>query len=558
MKASLRSAAPGLMPRRSALCVALACAVMCGEAAAFNIDTGVDGLKMRFDNTIRYTLGQRVQKQSDAIIGNPNFDDGDRNFDRGAIVNNRIDILSEFDMVYNRDFGVRVSAAGWLDAAYSGSLDNTNLATSNHFESGQPAFGLSDYANRYFNGPSGEWLDAYVFGKVDLGDMPLRVRAGRHTINWGESLLGSGAIHGVSYGQAPLDMGKALALPGVEAKELYLPRTQISAQLQVTPEFSLAAQYFLEWRYTRFPEAGTYLGFGDPYLRGGESMILGPDFYVMRGGDITPKKTGDWGVMAQWRPDWLDGTLGFYGRRLSDTMPAEALVVLDANPKYYLDFASDIDMYGVSLSKQYAGISFGVDVNYRHNMPLLTETILLEDASGLPTKGNTLGARGNTVHAVVNALGQIGGTPLWDVADWIVEGAWMRWLSVSQGEQYFMGRDDYTAIDRVSKDAFTLSVNFEPAWYRVFSGANLSMPLSYSVGLGGNAAVNSGGNKGAMSYSAGLALDYLNRYRIDLKYVGYTGKYDIDPLTGAMETPNGTEPMLKDRGAWFLTFKTTL
>ena len=546
--------------RRHALSIAALslCAMACGSAAGFELDTGNDDLQVRFDNTVRYNYGQRVQQQNRALLGNPNYDDGDRNFAKGDTTNNRLDLLTEFDVVYQRKFGARLSAASWYDAAYAGGFANTSLATENHLVNGRPAFGLSDYANRYYEGPSGEILDAFIFGTADLGTMPLAMRLGRTTVNWGESLLGAGAIHGISYGQAPLDQGKALAVPGVEAKELYIPRAQMSAQLQATPELSFGAQYFLEWRPTRVPESGTYLGFGDFYQFGGESLINPalPGGRAYRGADITPKNTGDWGLMSRWSPQWLDGTMGFYARNFSDTIP-QVVLLAGARSQYYFNYASDIDMYGVSLSKQIAGISFGLDVNYRRNMPLVSDIVSVRSASQLPTEGETLGARGNTAHVVLNALGSVGATPLWGSATWAAELTWSEWLSVTQGAQYFKGRDNYVGIDRVSKNATGLALNFTPTWYQVFPGMDLLMPLSYSIGLSGNSAVATGGSKNAGSFAAGLGLDVYSKYRFDLKYVGYFGDTTLNAAGTAVALANGSQALLNDRGAVFLTFKTT-
>lgn len=538
------------------------CAMAWQDAQAIEIDTGNADLQLRFDNTLRYNLGKRVENQSTPILKNPNNDDGDRNFKKNSIVNNRLDVLTESDLVYKQKYGARVSAALWYDDAYAGSLDNDSLATSNHLDSsGKPALGLSHYADRYYEGPSGEILDAFVFGGFDLGNAPVQVRAGRHTVNWGESLLGSGAINGIAYGQAPLDQGKALALPGIEAKELYIPRTQISAQLQATPELSFAAQYFLEWRPSRVPESGTYLGFSDIYMQGGESYILSPKLRALHGDDIEPKNVGDWGLMTRWSPEWLDGTLGFYVRRFSDTLP-QVILLQTRQPEYFLNYASGIDMYGISLSKEVAGISFGVDLNYRHDMPLVSQAARVTSAKGLPDDGDILGARGDTLHGVVNAIGTFSSTPLFDSASWATELAWSHWVSVnSDPNNLFKGSSQYrsvsTNIDAVDRNAYTMAVNFTPTWYQVFPGGDLSMPLSYSVGLNGNSAVASGGSEDAGSYAAGLGLDLYNRYRFDLKYVDYFGDYSKSP-TGAALTPNGSQALLEDRGAIYFTFKTTI
>lgn len=546
-------------PRHTALAAALAalCAGVCGSAGAFEINTANEDLQIHWDNTIRYNFGKRAEAQSQAILGNPNFDDGDRNFKKNSTVTNRVDLLSEFDIVYRDKFGARVSAAGWYDQAYSGNLDNTSLATSNHLDAnGNQALGLSDHTKRFHKGPSGEWLDAFVFGSFDLGTMPLSVRAGRHTVYWGESLLDP--INGIAFGQAPLDLGKAVSTPGVEAKELFRPVTQLSGTLQATPTLSLAAQYFLKWESNRFPESGSYLMDLDPFLEGGESYILAPGFVATQGKPITPKNTGEWGLAARWSPEWLDGTMGFYARRVSDKMPQFILSFDDpAAPRYFTNYASDIDLYGLSLSKQIAGISFGADLNYRKNMPLNSGAVVVFSDADLPGQGDILGARGKTLHGVFNALYLFKKTPVFDSASLIAELSWTHLLSVtSDPNKVFLGRAGYTDIDRVTKDFVGMGVDFTPKWYQVFPGADLSMPIAYTRGLSGNSAVVGGGNKNAGSYSIGLGLDLYSKYRFDLKYVDYFGNYRTD-ASGVVENFNGDSAVLKDRGAVYLTFKTT-
>ena len=110
--------------RLSALtCAALALLALASTSRAMEIDTGNPDVVMRWDNTVRYNLGYRTQDQSKAILGNPNNDDGDRNFGNGAMIANRLDLLSEFDMVVDKKYGFRLSGAAWADGAYN-SLDN--------------------------------------------------------------------------------------------------------------------------------------------------------------------------------------------------------------------------------------------------------------------------------------------------------------------------------------------------------------------------------------------------------------------------------------------------
>jgi len=505
-----------------------------GAAQAFEIDAGNPDVVVRWDNSIRYNYGIRTQGQNPMIINDNNVDDSDRNFKRGSTVANRVDLMSEFDVVYQKSFGGRVSASAWYDAAYE-HLDNTSVNTSNHLQNGQAALGLSETTKRYYLGPSGELLDAFVFGKFDLGGSPLNVKLGRHTVFWGEAMLS--AIHSLSYGQSGLDIRKAAAVPGTEIKELFMPRNQLSAQLQVNPEVSLAAQYFLAWNPIRLPQAGSYLAAAD-FMHGSESMYLGP-FQVARGGDVTPNERGDWGVSARLQPQWLQGTVGMYYRKTADIQP-ELNVVFPTS--YNHVYQSDIKIYGLSLSKGVGDLSLGAEVNYRTNMPLVSEGI---------------GVKGNTWHVVANLMGSIAGTAVFDTAGWLAEMQWNRLGKVTNDpNNLFKGRDSYVGSDKVTRDFVGLSAAFTPKWFQVRPGVDLSLPLFISGGLVGNSVVSGGGYKKASNYSVGINADVDQTYSVKLAYTGSTSPYSILP-NGVIDAGHSPIPAtVTDRGFVSLTLKT--
>src|SRR5690606_2403444 len=93
------------------LAIALAAGVMGTPALAFNIDTGNRDLSVRLDTTAKYSLGVRVEDREDKIANNRNFDETEYKFDQGDVIMNRIDLLTELDVVYKRQYGFRVSAA---------------------------------------------------------------------------------------------------------------------------------------------------------------------------------------------------------------------------------------------------------------------------------------------------------------------------------------------------------------------------------------------------------------------------------------------------------------
>src|SRR5574337_999351 len=165
---------------------AVVTALAAGDALAFDIDTGNPALAVRWDNTIRANYAQRVQSRDSKIGNSAIADEGDYLFDKGDAVAKRLDLLSEFDFIYRKRYGFRVSGAAWYDGAYGDkSKSNPN----------PPLVNIPSYVNHEFSSSikrfyhkGGEILDAFVFGGADLGDVPVNAKLGRHTIYWGESL----------------------------------------------------------------------------------------------------------------------------------------------------------------------------------------------------------------------------------------------------------------------------------------------------------------------------------------------------------------------------------
>jgi len=556
---SLSRRALGTSPRLATLAAAIAVALP-GVASAFEVPTDNPDLAIRFDNTVRANYGLRVESRDSKIGNSALADEGDYSVDKGHAVAERIDLLSEFDLVYRKRYGLRVSAAGWYDAAYgSQSRSNPNPPLN-----GIPSYIGNEYSSttkRFYHGPSGEILDAFVFGGVDLGDVPVQAKLGRHTVYWGESLLLGGHLHSVAYAQNPLDLQKGFATPGTEAKELFRPLNQLSVQAQVTDTLSLSAQYLFEWEAARYPEGGTYLGPVDFVFNGPDRQFLSPALgFAGRGAASEPHQSGEYGMSARWSPAWLDGTMGFYYRNFADKLPQVLLTSAGPNiSQYNLVYADNIQLFGVSVAKNIAGVSTSGEVSYRKNTPLFSQ--VLGVAVGLPERGETKGARGDTWHAVFNALGTVAKTPVFDSASWLAELSFSRWVTVRSGSNLFNaigyapcnGKDKWDSC--VTKNFTGLGLGFTPNWFQVFPGVDLSAPITYAIGLDGNAATVFGGNQGLGNYSLGVSADVQQKYRFDLKYIDFVGHYKDNGT--AVTAVNGLNTYLKDRGFVSLTFKTT-
>jgi len=556
--------AHSLAPIAAASLLALAA----GAAQAFEIDTGNSDLSVRWDNTIRGNLATRIESRDSKIGNSAVADEGTYSFDKGDMVAKRADLLSEIDVIWQKRFGARVSGTAWYDGAYG----NTSRSNPNAPLVNIPSYAnheYSDYTKRLYRGGSGEFLDAFVFGSFDAGDVPIKAKLGRHTVYWGESLLLGGNMHSVAYAQNPLDLQKGFATPGTEAKELFRPLNQLSMQAQVSDTLSIAAQYMFEWESFRYPEGGTYLGPVDFAFRGPDRQFLpGGLGFASNGGEVEPKQHGDWGLSARWSPAWLDGTFGAYYRNYTDKLPQVLLTRVGAGTsRYNLIYAGDVDLYGFSLGKNVGGVSIGSEISYRKNTPLNAQ--VLGVAPGLPGEGETKGPRGDTWHGLVNALGVIPQTALFDAASWMAELTYSRLVTVRSGANLFNavgyapclanGTSRLRNWDKgdgcATKDFLGVAVGFTPTWYQVFPGVDLQMPLTYSTGWNGNAATVFGGNESMGNYSIGLGADVQQKYRFDLKYIDFTGNYRDNGT--AVTSQNGFTTLLKDRGFLSLTFKTT-
>ena len=522
--------------------------------------------------------------------------------------------------MFQRSYGFRASAAAWGDAAYR-SLDNHNDATANTLVNGLPVAGaLGPYTKRYSKGPSGELLDAFVFANVDAGDIPVNVKAGQHTVFWGDSLLLGGAVHSVSYAQNSLDLQKGFATPGSEAKELFRPRGAVTLQAQPANDLSVAGQWFYNWQAVRIPESGSYLTIQDGLNFGGNSVVVGanPLFPAVPGttallrawnvSDTKPSRygdIGDFGLSARWSPKWLDGTLGFYARRATDILPQILLTpglaanvpaatcgaiggqalpgnacIINRNATtvadlqkygkfgtYQTAYGDDIHIFGVTLAKEIAGVSVGAELSYRQNMPLQSNLVnvlpapLVATSPGsiavgsIPDHG-TPGTLGDTYHGLVNVLNILPKTALFDTATVAGELTWMQWARVTQNRRRSRAMTPTPASTRSRRTSSAWRSTSRPPGSRCFPAWTSRRRSRGARACRATAAVQLGGNKGAGTWSAGVAADIYQKYRVQLSYNGYYGDYSLTP-TGAMNVANGTFASLSDRGWVSLTFKTT-
>lgn len=214
--------------------------------------------------TLDYGLSVRTADASPALVdggtdpqtGLPaavNGDDGDRNFDKGSPVNNRLSALGELD-VGRGGYGVVVSGSAFYDFAYHGHNDNDSPATVNKTGAHDV---FTDAAHRH-DGRRARVLDAYLHGEWQPGGRPLSLRVGQQVVSWGESLF----FLGISSAQNPSDGTKA-NVPGVEIKDLLLPTPQVSLRLGLTHDLGLLGYYKFTYEASELPPVGEFFSYTD-------------------------------------------------------------------------------------------------------------------------------------------------------------------------------------------------------------------------------------------------------------------------------------------------------
>ncbi len=490
-----------------------------GSANAFEIPTGNEDVVLRLDSNFRYTLMYRLQNPDEGLLSNINNDDGDRNF-RSGIVSNRVDLYMESDLTFKKNYGVRVSGAFWYDQRYRNHFQNDSVATSNFIDgNGNQAVGqLETYQDRYYTGPYGELLDAFVFARLDLGDIPTYWKIGKHTVIFGEGLLN--AYHAISYLQAQIDHAKGLQSPGAEVKELYRPINNVSVEAQITPELQFSGQYFLQWVPDLLPGAGTFLGNTDIAMNGSGSLLFGVGGpWMTHGRDVEGKKHDDFGLQLRYK--WGEYTFGGVFRNLSDRLPTVILNTGDMT--YHCAYKSDIQLYGLTFSGVIEGLSVGAEVSYRKNMPLVGGTAMITDASQLPDDGHVLAPTGETMHAVLNFVGLLKKSLLWDAGSWMFEYDHSRFMSLTDDPQHLFAGPGSASLWHVTRDAGEITFVFGPQYLQILPGVDLSVPVSLNYGVFGVSPIGAGMAEGDGNLGIGLNFTYVTKYNFNFTYSNYFG-----------------------------------
>jgi hypothetical protein len=290
------------------------CSIYPAQAFTYQLDNGVT---IRLDNALQYSVTERVAPESSIIANDINANDGDNNL-RAGIVSNRLDLLTTLNIDY-QGFGFNASADSFYDTVYNQKTQQSGAG--NYYNpTSVPADKFTEQT-RTEAGRNIELRNLFVYGQTNIGNVPVTVRVGRLVNLFGESLLF--AANGISYGQAPIDIARASSVPNTQAKDLFLPVGQALITVQPSESVSVSASYQFEWEKFNFIPTGSYFSINDFVGPGAERIFAQPGAPVgfLRGPDESGKDTGQFGIAVHYDPENTNWDFGLYALQYNDSEP---------------------------------------------------------------------------------------------------------------------------------------------------------------------------------------------------------------------------------------------
>lgn len=541
--------------------VALTALLAVGHARAIEIDIGDPDWAVRLDNTVKGSVAYRTQDAKPALVdsfrqvptGAPppappffafaqalNFNAGDDNFRNNGFVSERVDWLGEFDAVYQRRYGMRVSAAAWYDFAYQRTTDAVE-----HTNGQSPYNEFASYT-RDLAGQHIDLLDAFVFGGLEVGEgVKLTARLGQYAQQWGESLFfGDNAV---ARAQGAIDILKLVQSPNAQFKEILRPTPQIGANLQINADVSVGAYYQFQWIEDRLPPAGSYFSNANvpwgstlPQFVAIPSGPIAGQYILQPGSDVEPKNSGQFGVQLKWRLGETD--LGLYYARFHDKngqLYGNLNVVNPQASSWYYVFPEDIKVLGASATHSLGDFNVAIEGSVRDDMPLRSTNMLYPGAFASAPQFAT----GRTAHLNVSTLATFGPSFLARESSLVAEFAWNRVLSTNDPDQQLdAGR---------TRDASALQVIFTPTYRQLLPGLDLGVPMGVRYSLSGCSSITAWDCKGNGYFTLGLDGNVNNLWQFALAYQGFFGSaipyVDYSPLLVGGSAIYGQGNSLRDR-----------
>ncbi|MCL6416164.1 DUF1302 domain-containing protein [Aestuariirhabdus sp. Z084] len=429
-------------------------AVLSTQAQAVSFELMDGEIEGTFDSNISYGITWAASNPDKDYIGANNggaglsqtTDDNHLNYKKGQRVSEVVKGIHDLELTYG-DSGVFVRGKYWYDFEQRRDTEFKNI---------------SDKGRRSLAQTKGaEFLDYYAWHNYEFLEQPGSVRLGNQVVSWGESTFIQNSINSIN----PVDVS-AFRKPGAEIKEGLMPVPMLYVQQGITDNLSFEAFYQFEWEPTTLDNCGTFFSGPDVAAQGCNDnlTVLAPltdadvaalnagiaatagglgltgDYSISGGAEGTivprvkndePSDSGQWGAALRWYvPELNDTEFGAYFIHYHSRTPvlsgvgasqdvydiANAIgdpsgrVVIAGNSEYFMEYAEDIRLYGLSFATTLGTTAVSGEVSYRPNSPigLNTTDVLFSGLASSAYLGGALGnvslingSPGETVHGYV-------------------------------------------------------------------------------------------------------------------------------------------------------------
>jgi hypothetical protein len=498
-----------------------------------------DGVQIRFDNNVEYSLGWRTAPVSKQLTSPVNSNDGDLALSHG-LISNRLQDVTSFDLS-NNGYGFDVSDIAFYDSVYERQSQNTSQSTYN-------AIGSSRQYNPTTSALVGrniELRNLYGYGNFTIAGVPITLRVGRHALIWGESLFFPD--NGIAYGMVPFDGVEAASEPNAQVKDLFLPVGMASLSAQLTDSIRMEAYYQFEFEKTIIPPSGSYYSAFDFFDGGGQRIIAAapaqpffPGLYFYRGQDIRHSASGNYGLALHYEPSESPYDFGLYALQYTDRAP-EIYTYPGGPPtptasglslgQYRLVYPTHIQIYGASASETVGAWNIAGEISARLNAPLSNAGVTV--LPGQPADANThaLYPTGKIFYAQVSEIYLGPATKFWDSSALVGEIAGSQLMSVDRNGDNFVaanggGPGHWNAVG--------FHFVFTPTYFEVRPGVDLSVPLGLAYNFWGNAPGTHTFNGSDQSHGGeatiGVALTYLSSWNAGFAYNQFFGPVSYGQL----------------------------
>jgi hypothetical protein len=297
--------------------------VTTGNAVQFELNGG--SISGRFDSVLNYGLSWRVGGPDDHIDSITNG--GNRNFDAGDIVVNRLTGTHDLELSFGQYYGAFFRGTYFYDAANESDLGVTAPGIGPIVDRSLAARGaVADIC-------AGE---AFVYGDLRAFDIPIKVRLGEQVISWGESTFIGNSLNDIN----TVDVTQ-LRTPGAELKNALLPNLAAHFAWEISQSIALEGFYLFDFDQVKLDSAGTFFN-AATFVADGGIILPTPAGPLVRTGDHYAKNDGQFGfALRYFNPEIGQGieTAAYY-MVLHSHNPFLAAPI--GSRQYFLDYPEDI------------------------------------------------------------------------------------------------------------------------------------------------------------------------------------------------------------------------